>query len=77
MRTSWCSASLSGRNAFRTRLTELGIVIDSEEALNAAFKRFKDLADKKREIFDEDLQALIIEENGERSTNEHFHRLVA
>jgi 2-isopropylmalate synthase len=49
----------SGRNAFRTRLTELGVVIDSEEALNAAFKRFKDLADKKHEIFDEDLQALI------------------
>jgi 2-isopropylmalate synthase len=50
---------LSGRNAFKTRLSELGIVIDSEEALNAAFKRFKDLADKKHEIFDEDLQALI------------------
>jgi 2-isopropylmalate synthase len=49
----------SGRNAFRTRLTELGVVIDSEEVLNAAFKRFKDLADKKHEIFDEDLQALI------------------
>jgi 2-isopropylmalate synthase len=49
----------SGRNAFRTRLAELGIVIDSEEALNNAFKRFKDLADKKHEIFDEDLQALI------------------
>ena len=49
----------SGRNAFRTRLTELGVLIDSEEALNAAFKRFKDLADKKHEIFDEDLQALI------------------
>ena len=39
---------LSGRNAFKTRLSELGIVIDSEEALNAAFKRFKDLADKKQ-----------------------------
>jgi 2-isopropylmalate synthase len=51
----------SGRNAFKTRLSELGIVIDSEEALNAAFKRFKDLADKKHEIFDEDLQALISE----------------
>jgi 2-isopropylmalate synthase len=49
----------SGRNAFRTRLAELGVVIDSEEALNNAFKRFKDLADKKHEIFDEDLQALI------------------
>lgn len=50
---------LSGRNAFRSRLQELGILPDSEEALNASFARFKDLADKKREIFDEDLFALI------------------
>jgi len=53
---------LSGRNAFRTRLTELGITLASEEALNAAFARFKDLADKKSEIFDEDLQALVSDE---------------
>ena len=38
---------LSGRNAFKTKLGELGIVLDSEEALNAAFARFKELADKK------------------------------
>jgi len=50
---------LSGRSAFRARLHELGIVMESEEALNAAFARFKDLADKKREIFDEDLHALV------------------
>ncbi|MEW6446004.1 MAG: 2-isopropylmalate synthase [Pseudomonadota bacterium] len=50
---------LSGRNAFRTRLQELGITLESEEALNAAFARFKELADKKREIYDEDLQALV------------------
>jgi 2-isopropylmalate synthase len=49
----------SGRNAFRARLAELGITLDSEEELNAAFSRFKDLADKKHEIFDEDLQALV------------------
>jgi 2-isopropylmalate synthase len=49
----------SGRNAFRARLEELGIVFESQEELNAAFSRFKDLADKKREIFDEDLQALV------------------
>jgi len=49
----------SGRNAFRTRLQELGVVLGSEEELNAAFSRFKDLADKKHEIFDEDLQALV------------------
>ena len=66
----------SGRNAFRTRLQELGIMIESEEMLNAAFKRFKDLADKKHEIFDEDLQALVTEENLEQSVNEHY-RLVS
>ena len=49
----------SGRNAFRARLQELGVVLGSEEELNAAFSRFKDLADKKHEIFDEDLQALV------------------
>jgi 2-isopropylmalate synthase len=50
---------LSGRNAFRTRLTELGIQLESEDALNAAFARFKELADKKSDIFDEDLHALV------------------
>jgi len=49
----------SGRNAFRTRLEELGTVFESEEELNDAFRRFKDLADKKHEIFDDDLQALV------------------
>ena len=53
---------LSGRNAFRARLTELGISLDGEEALNAAFARFKTLADKKSEIFDEDLHALVSDE---------------
>ncbi len=51
----------SGRNAFRSRLTELGIALQSEEQLNEAFMRFKALADKKHEIFDEDLQALVTE----------------
>ncbi|MCF7522197.1 2-isopropylmalate synthase [Neisseria sp. ZJ106] len=53
---------LSGRNAFKTKLQELGIELESEEALNAAFARFKELADKKREIFDEDLHALVSDE---------------
>ncbi len=53
----------SGRNAFRSRLEELGITLESEEALNAAFSAFKDLADKKHEIYDEDIQALITETN--------------
>lgn len=53
---------LSGRNAFKTKLAELGIELGSEEALNAAFARFKELADKKREIFDEDLHVLVSDE---------------
>lgn len=51
----------SGRAAFKARLTELGITFDSDEAFHDAFSRFKDLADKKHEIFDEDLQALVSE----------------
>ena len=53
----------SGRNAFRTRLEELGASFTSEEELNAAFARFKELADKKHEIYDEDLQALVTDAN--------------
>ena len=49
----------SGRNAFKTRMQELGFEFSSEVDLNEAFARFKILADKKHEIFDEDLQALI------------------
>ena len=52
---------LSGRNAFRTRLQELGVEFDSEEALNNAFRSFKALADKKSDIYDEDLVALATE----------------
>ena len=51
----------SGRNAFRTRMQELGVEFSSEEELNEAFSRFKVLADKKHEIYDEDLQALVTE----------------
>ncbi len=65
----------SGRNAFRTRLRELGIELESEEALNEAFARFKELADKKHEIYDEDLQALVTEASLEAG-NERV-RLVA
>ena len=50
---------LSGRAALSSRLEELGIKFDSQEEFNQLFKRFKALADKKREIFDEDLQALV------------------
>jgi 2-isopropylmalate synthase len=53
----------SGRNAFRSRMQELGVEFASEEELNSVFFRFKQLADKKHDIFDEDLQALISEAN--------------
>jgi 2-isopropylmalate synthase len=62
---------LSGRTAFRQRLKELGIELDNEDAYNKAFQRFKDLADKKAEIFDEDLQALVSQEAGITS-DEHW-----
>ena len=65
----------SGRNALRSRLAELGVEFASEEELNGAFARFKELADKKHEIFDEDLQALVTETNL-ASVNEHY-RLVS
>jgi 2-isopropylmalate synthase len=51
----------SGRNAFRTRLKELGFEI-TEIELNKAFLRFKDVADKKKEISDWDLEALVNDE---------------
>lgn len=51
----------SGRHAFRDRLEELGYVLNEEE-LNLAFARFKALADKKKEIADQDLQAIVEDE---------------
>ncbi|MCG2634284.1 MAG: 2-isopropylmalate synthase [Gammaproteobacteria bacterium] len=50
---------LSGRAGFRDRLSQLGVTFTSEVELNDAFTRFKQLADKKSEIYDEDLQALV------------------
>ena len=62
---------LSGRNAFKSRLAELGIELPDEEAINMAFARFKELADKKGEVFDEDLHALVSEE-GIVPAHEHY-----
>jgi len=53
---------LSGRNAFKQRLQELGISLDSEAEVNAAFARFKELADRKADIFDEDIMALVADD---------------
>ncbi len=66
---------LSGRNAFKQRLQELGIELDSEQALNDAFSRFKDLADRKSEIFDEDIHALVSDEHVD--AGEGHYRFVA
>ncbi|MDJ0511005.1 MAG: 2-isopropylmalate synthase [Crocosphaera sp.] len=52
---------LSGRNAFRTRLNELGFEL-SDTDLNNAFLRFKEVADKKKEITDWDLEAIVNDE---------------
>jgi len=66
---------LSGRNAFKQRLKELGIEMESEAAINDAFVKFKELADRKSDIFDEDILALVMEE---AVTAEHEHyRLIA
>ena len=65
---------LSGRNAFKQRLQELGIELESEGEVNAAFARFKDLADRKSEIFDEDILALVSDESV-TSEREHYRLL--
>ncbi|MCO5105954.1 MAG: 2-isopropylmalate synthase [Burkholderiaceae bacterium] len=63
---------LSGRNAFKQRLQELGIELDSEQEVNAAFQRFKDLADRKAEIFDEDIHALVSDQAVHHEADEHY-----
>jgi 2-isopropylmalate synthase len=54
----------SGRHAFKKRLEELGHDLD-EDKLNRAFERFKTLADLKKEVFDEDLDAIAVDESRE------------
>jgi len=65
----------SGRNAFKTRLEELGVEFETEQELNEAFVRFKELADRKHEIYDEDLQSLVTDNNIQRVEN--CYRLVS
>ncbi len=62
---------LSGRAAFRSRLEALGITPESDDALNALFVRFKELADRKSEIFDEDLHALVSGHQGPDVVNRY------
>lgn len=64
--TRFVLGKLSGRAALRKRLQDLGIMPASEEEFAELFSRFKALADKKREVFDEDLYALVAEEAQEK-----------
>ncbi|HEX4235966.1 MAG TPA: 2-isopropylmalate synthase [Caldimonas sp.] len=66
---------LSGRNAFKQRLKELGIEMESEADVNSAFARFKELADRKSDIFDEDILALVME--GAVAADHEHYRLIA
>lgn len=64
----------SGRHAFKEKLSALGYEL-GDNALNDAFKRFKDLADQKKDVFDEDLIALVDDEVmrvNERVKLKHF-----
>ncbi|MFH0914273.1 MAG: 2-isopropylmalate synthase [Chloroflexota bacterium] len=61
---------LSGRHAFKERLAELGYSL-SEEDLGRAFAAFKELADKKKEVTDRDIQSLVAEE--QRTVSEFYH----
>jgi 2-isopropylmalate synthase len=63
-------SKVSGRHAFKERLSELGYTL-SEEDLNRAFQGFKALADKKKDITDRDIQSLIAEEL--RTITEVYH----
>lgn len=60
-RTELVLGKHSGRHAFKTRLGELGYEL-TEEEVETAFVKFKHLADQKKNIFDEDIEALISEE---------------
>ena len=61
---------LSGRHAFKERLAELGYILD-EESFKHAFQSFKELADKKREVADRDIESVIAEEL--RTVSEVYH----
>jgi 2-isopropylmalate synthase len=60
----------SGRHAFKERLAELGYTLD-EANLNNAFQSFKEIADKKKEVTDRDIESLIAEEL--RTTTGAYH----
>jgi 2-isopropylmalate synthase len=59
--TSLVMGKHSGRHAFREKLSELGFQL-GDNAFEDAFKRFKDIADRKKHVFDEDIEALVEDE---------------
>jgi 2-isopropylmalate synthase len=63
----------SGRAAFKDKLAKLGFILDDDE-LNSAFAKFKELADKKKDIYDDDLRALV---TSNMTTLENSYELVA
>jgi 2-isopropylmalate synthase len=65
---------LSGRHAFKNKLQEMGYFLSDEE-LNKVFLRFKSLADRKKQVFDEDLVSLIETEVIYKSVPEHYRLL--
>ena len=60
-KTSLVMGKHSGRHAFKEKLKELGYEL-GDNALEDAFKRFKDLADRKKHVYDEDIEALVDDE---------------
>ncbi len=73
-KTSLVMGKLSGRNAFRDKLESMGYFIEGE-ALNDAFRRFKDLADRKKHVFDDDIIALVDEQLAAEGERIAFKRL--
>ncbi|WP_075217130.1 2-isopropylmalate synthase [Mongoliimonas terrestris] len=59
--TSLVMGKHSGRHAFKEKLKDLGFTL-GDNAIEDAFRRFKDLADKKKQVFDEDIEALVSDE---------------
>ena len=66
---------LSGRNAFKQRLQELGVDLESEADLNDSFARFKALADQKSEIFDEDILSIL--SDADQKDESDFYRFIS
>ncbi len=65
---------LSGRHAFKNKLAEMGYYLSDEE-LNRTFKRFKELADRKKTVFDDDLVSIVETEVLYKSVPEYFRLL--